>query len=278
MLALALVLALALAPTPPADLCCRRTRQTTGCRPAARNPIGAGAGRRDSESVIAPAGVIRPILLPKVFRKPQVAVRSARYSEGVSSGRRDSELGDYAGRGNPPDFVARALRKPQVAVRSARYSSLWAPAVGIVNSVITPAGVIRPILCPSIPQTTRCHPVRSLFIGHRLPRRDGEFGNCAGRGNRPILLPKNSANSVNHSYRPVRPQFRRGQLRPSDSEFGDYAGRGNPPDLVAGGLRKPQVAVRSARYSTALGAVRRDSEFSDYAGRGNPPDLLPVPP
>ena len=61
-------------------------------------------------SVMTPAVVIRPILLPICFGEPEVAVRARRDAVRMAAGAWDRELGDDAGRRDPPDPVAAGLR------------------------------------------------------------------------------------------------------------------------------------------------------------------------
>src|SRR5206468_2220826 len=66
-----------------------------------------------------------------------------------------------------------------------------------------------------------------------------------------------------------------------DGELGDVASGSDPPDLVAAGLREPEVAVRAGRDAeravTAIGRtieIGRKRELGDHAGGSDPPDLV----
>ena len=71
-------------------------------------------------SVITPAVVMRPILLPHTFGEPQRTVRPRRDAIGEAIGRGDREFGDHTGGRDAADVVALLLGEPQRAVRPRR--------------------------------------------------------------------------------------------------------------------------------------------------------------
>ena len=97
---------------------------------------------------MAPAGVIRPICAPSLG-EPHVAVRAGRDPLGAGGGH--GVFGDGAGRGDPPDRVPAEVsvnhRLPSGPAAMPPVGRRWSPGTG--NSVMVPAGVIRPIAVPA---------------------------------------------------------------------------------------------------------------------------------
>ncbi len=73
-----------------------------------------------ANSVVTPAVVIRPILLPEKLGEPEVAVGPGCDPARLAPRRRYRELGDESGRRDPPDLVGGGLREPEVAVGTGR--------------------------------------------------------------------------------------------------------------------------------------------------------------
>ena len=131
---------------------------------------------------------------------------------------------------------------------------------GRVNSVITPCGVMRPILLalnsenqmlPSGPAASARGPLSGVGIGNSVMTPCGVM--------RPILPPANSPNQM----LPSAPSaIARGMLfGRRDWELGDRAVRSDAADAIAGMLGEPHVAVRAERDDPRRAAGIRQLEF-----------------
>ena len=113
------------------------------------------------------------------------------------------------------------------------------------NSVMVPAGVIRPILLPPSSVNQRL-PSGPAVIRRAAVRRGDGNSVTTPAGRDPADPVAGDLGEPEVAVRPGRDAVR-AAVRGGDRELGDRAGGRDPADLVAGVLGEPEVAVRPRR-------------------------------
>ena len=144
--------------------------------PAVMSP-GPLFGRGRSNSVTVAVERDAADLAGVELGKPDVAVGAGRQRARAAVGRRNRELGDHALRASRGRSSRRRTRRTtRCRLRPSAVARGWLSGVGMSNSVMTPAGVMRPIRLPRCSENQKLPSDPSVMIrGELFGVRQGEF-------------------------------------------------------------------------------------------------------